>query len=120
MATMFTFAASALIHEVIMSTAFGFFYPIMFVMFGIFGVSLIFLTSEVDPKAGNIFMWWALAVGNGIMWSLYSMEYFSRINCSIKPDSAIIDFFIPRSWSCQKIVLRPDWQFQNPIQSWLI
>lgn len=113
--TLLVFVISAIFHEVILSFSFGFFYPVLLVMFGFFGVLLVFLTKHATPAVGNIFMWWTLAVGNGVLWSLYSMEYFARRNCPTPVHPDIWDLFVPRSWSCHQITLSPDWKFQNPL-----
>lgn len=40
------------------------------------------------------------------------MEYFARKNC---PPSENDSFFIPKSWTCPEVILKPDWTFQNPL-----
>ncbi|XP_066595534.1 sterol O-acyltransferase 1 isoform X2 [Prorops nasuta] len=67
------FFASAVFHEYILTVAFRFFFPVLLVMFG--------------------------GAGSGILLSLYSMEYYARINCPPHKDS-ITDFFLPRSLTC--------------------
>lgn len=52
---------------------------------------------------------------SGILWSLYPMEYFARKNC---PPAADDSFFVPKSWSCPRLVLKPNWTFHNPLIYW--
>ncbi|XP_034948268.1 sterol O-acyltransferase 1 isoform X2 [Chelonus insularis] len=100
-ASICVFFISALFHEYILSYAFGFFYPVMFTMFAIFGYILIYLNRNNASRIGNIFMWYSLCTGSGIMISFYAMEYFARINCP-GHENELIDIFVPRSWFCYK------------------
>ncbi|XP_072944157.1 sterol O-acyltransferase 2 isoform X1 [Epargyreus clarus] len=113
--TLLVFTISAVAHEVILSLSFGFFYPVLLTEFGVLGLLLLPLTATSGlrfPNAFNLFMWLAFFVGNGLLWSLYAMEYFARKNC---PPSENDSFFIPKSWSCPEIVLKPNWTFENPL-----
>jgi sterol O-acyltransferase len=93
------FLTSAIIHDYIIAFAFGFFYPVMFILFGGVGFSMFFVRKYVTS---NVFMWMTWALGSGLMFSLYSMEMCARWNnCPPHPDY-YIDLFIPRSWSCQE------------------
>ncbi|XP_050345749.1 sterol O-acyltransferase 2-like [Nymphalis io] len=108
------FLLSAAVHEVVLALSFGFFYPVMMIEFAVFGRLTLPLTDSGGrrfPNAFNIIAWIFLWFGNGLLWSLYSMEYFSRKNC---PKSDRDSFFVPKSWSCPEIVLNPNWTFQNP------
>ncbi|CAG5012695.1 unnamed protein product [Parnassius apollo] len=112
--TLVVFVVSSVAHEVILALSFGFFYPVLFMEFGVCGLMLLPLTASSGrrfPSALNFCIWLCLFVGNGISWSLYAMEYFARQNC---PPSENDSFFIPKSWSCPEIVLKPNWTFQNP------
>lgn len=77
------FTISALFHEYILAFSFRFCYPVMFLMFEGFGVLLLFVTKKEHKALGNIFMWLSLALGMGIMLSLYHMEFYARKNCDI-------------------------------------
>ncbi|CAH2074163.1 unnamed protein product, partial [Iphiclides podalirius] len=113
--TLTVFVVSSLAHEVVLSLSFGFFYPVLLLEFGVFGVLLLPLTATSGrrfPSILNLLMWLSFFFGNGLLWSLYSMEYFARKNC---PPSGNDSFFIPKSWSCPEIVLKPNWAFQNPM-----
>jgi len=96
------FTVSALVHEYILAFAFRFFYPVLFFMFGNVGVLFIFVTDKRKERYWNVFMWVALFMGMGFLMSLYSMEYYARLNCPPNTDS-FLDLFIPRSWTCDAI-----------------
>lgn len=113
--TFIVFFVSAVAHEIILALSFGFFYPVLLMEFGVFGLLMLPLTASSGrrfPNAFNLIMWLSFFFGNGLLWSLYSMEYFARKNC---PPSQSDSFFIPKSWSCPEVVLKPDWTFQNPL-----
>lgn len=97
------FTISALVHEYILAFTFRFCYPVMFILFEVFGVILMFVTKKEHKSLGNVFMWLSLAVGTGIMLSLYHMEYHARKHC--KPETSdFIGYFIPRSWTCNGLI----------------
>ncbi|KAJ8725564.1 hypothetical protein PYW08_003747 [Mythimna loreyi] len=115
LATFSVFFVSAIAHEVFMTLMCGFFYPVLLVQFGVLGVILVPLTEKAGrryPNAFNLLLWFGFSIGNGILWSLYPMEYFARRNC---PPSENDSFFIPKSWTCPEVVLKPNWTFQNPL-----
>ncbi|XP_017763927.1 PREDICTED: sterol O-acyltransferase 1 [Eufriesea mexicana] len=89
------FAVSSIIHEYIISFATGFFYPVLLFLFGGLGLIVVF----VLKSAGNVFLWFSLSVGNGVIVSLYCMEYYARINCP-QTRGDFWDLVIPRTWSC--------------------
>ncbi|XP_064647331.1 sterol O-acyltransferase 1-like isoform X2 [Lineus longissimus] len=93
------FLLSAVVHEYILSVSFGFFYPVLFILFAGAGFGFVFLNDRRFKRSGNIFMWVALFMGTGILMCLYSMEWYARQNCPITTDS-FIDYLIPRSWTC--------------------
>ncbi|XP_058809626.1 sterol O-acyltransferase 1 [Phymastichus coffea] len=97
-----TFAVSALFHEYILALAFGFFYPVLFISFAGFSLLLVFLMKNYSKMDGNIYMWLALIVGNGIVYTLYPMEFYARSNCPPYSDH-LLDSILPRSWICHKI-----------------
>ena len=92
------FLLSAVFHEYILIVSFGFFYPVLFFMFAGAGFAFIFIPSR-KSRTGNVFMWVALFIGNGLLMCLYSMEWYARKNCPVTADS-FLDYFIPRSWTC--------------------
>ncbi|KAL0119828.1 hypothetical protein PUN28_007927 [Cardiocondyla obscurior] len=91
------FFVSAAFHEYILSFSFRFFYPVMFILFGVIGVPLFFVRKMITS---NVFMWFTWSVGNGIIFNLYCMEYYARIHCP-PHSNYYLDLFIPRSWSCE-------------------
>ncbi|PSN34160.1 Sterol O-acyltransferase 1 [Blattella germanica] len=74
------FFVSAVFHEYIVAFTFRFFYPMLFLAFGGFGVSLVFLTKDMMP-GGNIFMWLIISIGVGLLLCLYGFEWYARVNC---------------------------------------
>nr|XP_034840052.1 sterol O-acyltransferase 2 isoform X1 [Maniola hyperantus] len=112
--TLIVFLVSSAAHEVILALSFGFFYPVLMVQFGVFGLLMLPVTANSGrrfPNTSNLLMWLSFFIGNGLLWSLYTMEYFSRKNCPVSEHDS---FFVPKSWSCPEIVLKPNWTFQNP------
>lgn len=104
------FTVSSFVHEYIISFTFGFFYPIMLALFQGCGVIVMFVTKGNKHSIGNIFMWWAIILGNALMLALYNMEFMARRNCPV--GDSVIDYFIPISWSCNGISTNPDWKVQ--------
>ncbi|CAF1500500.1 unnamed protein product, partial [Didymodactylos carnosus] len=73
---------SAIFHEYVMIFALGFFYPVMFILFGVCGIALLFLMSNKNKgNLWNIMMWVFLLVGIGFQSCLYFMEWYARRNC---------------------------------------
>ncbi|GAB6030526.1 hypothetical protein CHUAL_007391 [Chamberlinius hualienensis] len=79
--TLIVFAVSALVHEYLIAFMLRFFFPALLILFGFIGVVLTFVSARKDSRYGNVLMWFALVVGTGLLMTLYSMEYFARINC---------------------------------------
>ncbi|XP_011500248.1 PREDICTED: sterol O-acyltransferase 1 [Ceratosolen solmsi marchali] len=103
LATLTVFLVSAAFHEYILAFAFRFFYPVMMLMFGGFGLLLVFITKKHSKIDGNIFIWFSLFMGNGIIFTLYLMEYHARSNCP-PYDDQLFDLLMPRSWICHNIL----------------
>lgn len=93
------FFASAIFHEYILAFALRFCYPVMFVLF--FGLGFTLTLAGKFAKS-NIFMWLSFCIGNGIMFSMYSIEYFARVNCA-PYSNYYVDLLLPRSWNCQRL-----------------
>ncbi|XP_066952687.1 sterol O-acyltransferase 1 isoform X1 [Macrobrachium rosenbergii] len=92
------FFISSVVHEYILAFAFKFFYPVLLIMFGGFGVAFMFVNSKA--RQFNIFLWVTLIFGTGILMCLYSMEWYARINC--KPVyEGTVDYLLPRSFFCK-------------------
>ncbi|GIY95936.1 sterol O-acyltransferase 1 [Caerostris extrusa] len=92
------FFVSSVFHEYILSLSFGFFYPVLGVVYLSVGVPVIFLTKKKTSQLWNTFMWSMLFAGWGFVVFLYSIEWYARANCKGTEDP-ILDYFIPRSWS---------------------
>lgn len=108
LAALTVFTISAIIHEYILAFAFRFFYPVLFVLFEGFGVFMMFITMKNRKSFGNIILWGALFIGNGIQVALYTMEYFARQNCQV--GDSFVDYLVPVSWTCNRILVNPDWK----------
>ena len=105
------FSLSAVVHEYILGFTFQFCYPILFVLFQGAGVVLIFITKKEHKAFGNIFMWLSLAMGMGILLSLYHMEYYARKNCEYDK-SDVMNYFIPISWNCNGLKFSENWEIK--------
>ncbi|KAK3862846.1 hypothetical protein Pcinc_031319 [Petrolisthes cinctipes] len=92
------FFISSIVHEYILAFAFRFFYPVLLVMFGGFGVAFMFVHGKA--RHFNIFLWVTLIFGTGILMCLYSMEWYARINCPPVYEG-VWDYLVPRSLVCE-------------------
>lgn len=93
---------SGIVHEYILSFTFGFFYPVVFVLFAGLGFVLLFIrVNNPNSAPWNIFIWICLFMGVGLNLSLFSLEWYARHNneCPIKFDS-FVDYILPRSILC--------------------
>ncbi|XP_011067343.1 PREDICTED: sterol O-acyltransferase 2-like, partial [Acromyrmex echinatior] len=91
------FFISAIVHEYILAFAFGFFYPVIFILFITIGFPMFFIRKTFS----NLFMWLSWSLGTGIIFSLHAIELYARQNCPPYPNY-YLDLFIPRSWSCHE------------------
>lgn len=102
------FILSAIVHEYVLMFSFRFFFPILLFMFGVIGLSFVFLKPkkhvENISQAWNVFMWITLIIGNGLLMCLYSQEWFAHRNCP-STSKSLLDQLTPRSWSeeCLKL-----------------
>ncbi|XP_045581524.1 sterol O-acyltransferase 1 isoform X2 [Procambarus clarkii] len=92
------FFISSVVHEYILAFAFRFFFPVLLIMFGGFGVAFMFVNSKA--RQFNIFLWVTLIFGTGILMCLYSMEWYARINCPPVYEG-FLDYLVPRSLACE-------------------
>ncbi|CAF2996933.1 unnamed protein product [Rotaria sp. Silwood2] len=90
---------SAIFHEYIMISALGFFYPVMFLLFGVLGLICLFLLPRHKGVAYNILIWLLLFVGVGLQSCLYFMETYARKSCLT--NNTFWDKLIPRSFVCR-------------------
>ncbi|XP_066453489.1 sterol O-acyltransferase 1 [Eleutherodactylus coqui] len=94
------FIVSAVVHEYALGICFGFFYPVMFILFAGFGMIFNFILH--DRRRGpiwNVIMWTSLFLGQGVMLCLYSQEWYAQRHCSLS-DPTFLDYLKPRSWTC--------------------
>lgn len=101
-ATLAVFTLSAVFHEFILAVAFRFFYPVLLTMFLGVGMMLSCVRLKRTSTAGNIFVWFSIALGNGLCVSLYCMEYFARENCEVAEDEWT-EYWVPVSWRCNVV-----------------
>ncbi|XP_075772031.1 sterol O-acyltransferase 2 isoform X2 [Pelodiscus sinensis] len=95
------FITSAVVHEYVITLCFGFFYPVMFTLFAICGVTFNFLLNDKRKSPiWNIIMWTCLFMGLGIQVCLYCQEWYAQIHCPLQ-QKTLWGLVTPRSWSCQ-------------------
>ncbi|XP_072295004.1 sterol O-acyltransferase 1 isoform X2 [Eucyclogobius newberryi] len=102
-AMLFVFTVSAVVHEYILAVCFGFFYPVLFCLFMCFGMMFNFILH--DQRKGpiwNIIMWTSLFLGQGVIISLYSQEWYAQSYCPLKEPS-FFELLKPRSWNCERV-----------------
>lgn len=75
------FIISSLFHEYIIGFSFGFFYPVLALMFGLIGFSFIFIKPAKNPDFWNFCFWFLFSIGLGLLMCLYSSEWYARLNC---------------------------------------
>ncbi|XP_025026940.1 sterol O-acyltransferase 2 isoform X3 [Python bivittatus] len=94
------FIVSAVVHEYALSLSVGFFYPILFILFAVFGVIFHFtINNKRKSPVCNFIIWTAVCLGYGFLFSLYPQEFYARIHCPLKEET-FWGLVIPRSWSC--------------------
>ncbi|KAM9760161.1 sterol O-acyltransferase 2 isoform 7-T7 [Dama dama] len=94
------FLVSAVVHEYIFCFVLGFFYPVMLLLFLVFGGPLNFtMHDRRTGPAWNVLMWTLLFLGQGIQVSLYCQEWYARRHCP-QPQTTFWGLVTPRSWSC--------------------
>ncbi|CAG5979410.1 unnamed protein product [Menidia menidia] len=94
------FIVSAVVHEYALAMGFGFFYPVMFLLFAVFGVAFNFtMNDKRQSPAFNVIMWMCLFIGQGVQVCLYCQEWYAQIHCPRTGDG-VLELLMPRSWSC--------------------
>jgi sterol O-acyltransferase len=68
---------SAIIHEVIITCAFGFFFPVLLIMFGGPGVIFTQIKFGSGPYTGTVF-WFLMLIGSGMLIVTISREFYAR------------------------------------------
>ncbi|XP_069087037.1 sterol O-acyltransferase 2 [Pleurodeles waltl] len=95
------FLISAAVHEYVFIVSLGFFYPVMFCLFAIFGVLFNFILNDRRKSpVWNVIMWTFLFIGQGIQVCLYCQEWYAQIHCPLK-EKTFWGLVTPRSWSCR-------------------
>lgn len=71
------FFISALVHEVIVTCGCGFFFPMLFIMFGGPGVVFTSFKFGNSPYSGTLF-WVLMLIGSGILMVTFCREFYAR------------------------------------------
>ncbi|KAI1891941.1 hypothetical protein AGOR_G00148890 [Albula goreensis] len=101
-AMLFVFTISAVVHEYILAVCFGFFYPVLFCLFMCFGMVFNFIVHDRRKSPiWNVIMWCSLFLGHGMLFCLYSQEWYAQRYCPLEEPS-FLDLLKPRSWTCHK------------------
>uniref|UniRef100_A0A3Q3FK49 O-acyltransferase n=1 Tax=Labrus bergylta TaxID=56723 RepID=A0A3Q3FK49_9LABR len=94
------FIVSAVVHEYALTMGFGFFYPVMFCLFAVFGVVFNFtMNDKRQSPVFNVIMWACLFLGQGVQVCLYCQEWYAQIHCP-RTGNSFLELVTPRSWSC--------------------
>eukprot|EP00808_Paulinella_micropora_P011266 g7926.t1 len=103
--TLAAFGISALIHEYIIFGSVGFFYPVLFVLFGGPGVIFTMITGQAKGRFWNIFLWLMMMLGTSLILVLYGREWYWRRmpqeDLLVSPDALPPDSWLhyaPKSW----------------------
>lgn len=95
------FLISASVHEYALTLSLGYFYPVMFCLFAIFGVLFNFMLNDKwTSPVWNVMVWTFLFIGQGIQLCLYSQEWYAQIHCPLT-EKTFWGLVTPRSWSCR-------------------
>ncbi|VDP12710.1 unnamed protein product [Soboliphyme baturini] len=96
------FFLSAVVHEYILTVAFRFFYPVLFLQFFLAAgpVGLMSVLRSTKERFWNVLLWCCILFGTGMLMCFYSCEWYARQNCPPVYNGAL-DVFVPRSWTCQ-------------------
>ncbi|CAI5454864.1 unnamed protein product [Caenorhabditis angaria] len=101
-AQMAVFFLSAVFHEYWFGVAFRVFYPVMFILYFIFG-GVFFAVSRMitNRSAWNTALWFNLLIGTGMFISFYGQEWYARRGHCEPYSNVIIDSILPRHWNCR-------------------
>ncbi|KAF7493436.1 Sterol O-acyltransferase 1 [Sarcoptes scabiei] len=99
----FVVFVSAIFHELIITVSLRTFFPALFIFFAT-GSYISYIMASRFPKNAiqNILFMLNTIIGWGLLTTLYSLEWYSRINCPA-PSSSWIYFVIPRFITCIKM-----------------
>uniref|UniRef100_A0A9J2P8P9 O-acyltransferase n=1 Tax=Ascaris lumbricoides TaxID=6252 RepID=A0A9J2P8P9_ASCLU len=105
------FLLSAAFHEYWFGTSLRFFYPVMFVLYFVFGGIFYWVSLFIKSgQAWNIAMFSNLLIGTGMFVSFYSQEWYARHRCLPTSTNAYLDFILPRHWFCSRYIDTIDYQ----------
>jgi sterol O-acyltransferase len=94
-----TLFISAVFHEYIIAVAIKFFFPVLTVMFFIFGGIVYFMKPQVGgQRVWNTLFLWCVSTGYGWMVWGYAIEFVARIYCP--PEDTTWAPFTPQIFSC--------------------
>ncbi|CAD6187514.1 unnamed protein product [Caenorhabditis auriculariae] len=98
------FFLSAAFHEYWFGIAFRTFYPVMFILYFIFG-GIFFSVSRLisSRSAWNTALWFNLLIGTGMFIAFYGQEWYARRGHCAPYSSQILDALLPRHWACQRV-----------------
>ena len=96
------FLVSGVLHELILTGAFGFLLPMLFLFFTGPGVAFLWVTRCLPPRVGNVVLWLALSLGVSMLFVMYVDEGVLR-NAGRDVSAMgfverIEDALVPRSW----------------------
>ena len=73
-------------------------------------VGFIFLTQKKVSRSWNVFMWVSLFIGDGLLMSLYSMEWYAQQRCPVNPVSHLdiheVTLFSHTQWLSVTLMIR--------------
>ncbi|XP_040278317.1 sterol O-acyltransferase 2-like [Bufo bufo] len=99
--TLAVFLISATVHEYALTMSLGFFYPVMFCLFALFGGIFNFMMNDKRTSPiWNVMLWTFLFIGQGIQLCLYCQEWYAQIHCPLT-EKTFWGLVTPRSWSCR-------------------
>lgn len=96
------FFLSAAFHEYWFGIAFRVFYPVMFMLYFVFG-GIFFSVSKLirNKSVWNTVLWFNLLIGTGMFIAFYGQEWYARKRCA-PYSNAFVDIVMPRHWMCQR------------------
>ncbi|EYC07551.1 hypothetical protein Y032_0070g498 [Ancylostoma ceylanicum] len=102
-AQMGVFFLSALFHEYWFGIAFRVFYPVMFMLYFVFGGIFYSVSKLIKNKSvWNTALWFNLLIGTGMFIAFYGQEWYARTRCA-PYSNPVVDFLLPRHWTCRRL-----------------
>ncbi|CAJ0583601.1 unnamed protein product, partial [Mesorhabditis spiculigera] len=95
------FFLSSVFHEYWFGVAFRCFYPVMFMLYFVFGGVFFFVSRTITNRhVWNTALWFNLLIGTGMFVAFYGQEWYARRGHCAPRNSAFIDALFPRHWTC--------------------